>query len=811
MAIIRLTADNFESIELLANPARTFSSSSSGITGSVALFADSGPSIKDLEPTFGAAGRIANEDQIDLIRNATVMTASSLTNVESSISNYLNLVGSASVPVRSSKRQEILRFTPGVTLEENFFRKGVVKNSLFPYYRNQYPTAQWAYHNYNCLNFVTGGNLPASSVLIYPAGTGTVANENFNPLGAANAFTFDFYINPRYSSVNPGGEFKAGTILHMSSCYALSLITGSSMGIDGKKDGYRILLQLSASADIPPSLCSVVGNSVTTSQVGADAGYLFASSDNSLRRNRWHHVVARWGGPSVNNGTGSFVIDGVSDNSFVINSSSCMQVSATAPDTLDPDALFVGNFYEGSNSGLNAIALFFNPAASRDEGVLNFSDNYPSTDPMNFTFAHPLNAEIHDVKIFNSYKLMTRIQTNSTKGSSLTSDLLFYLPPFFTKDTRKRLILQTPFFDAKGSTEDPFNVALSFGIGAMSINLENFTKDFVTNQFPRLLDLTASRIDTQVNVPQTANYLLYESGSTRKRNLTVVPCDNGKFFPNFDLLKTIPGQGITNAASGTSSTASYSGSYDDRFVDDFGQKNYSWINLRNMVSMSNLVPGTVSATRNEDGSLLASLEGATPEDPGVSPGNILCVLQRTHDPSSNEVVFFDVSNMFYGDRIEPGTLVVEDLKVSGSADRMTFKLKDDKRGNLYRADCDTKHATWASVGNVIYEEGIIVIKSPNMPFFGQDSFRITFEGQKSVYTLEMLIPATTSLFNSSSNPTYRELAPTDYNNETADKFTYLTGITLHDNNLNVIGRANLAQPIIKRETDRVTIRLRMDF
>jgi len=36
-------------------------------------------------------------------------------------------------------------------------------------------------------------------------------------------------------------------------------------------------------------------------------------------------------------------------------------------------------------------------------------------------------------------------------------------------------------------------------------------------------------------------------------------------------------------------------------------------------------------------------------------------------------------------------------------------------------------------------------------------------------------------------------------------------VTLHDNNLNVIGRANLAQPIIKREEDRVVVRLRMDF
>jgi hypothetical protein len=195
----------------------------------------------------------------------------------------------------------------------------------------------------------------------------------------------------------------------------------------------------------------------------------------------------------------------------------------------------------------------------------------------------------------------------------------------------------------------------------------------------------------------------------------------------------------------------------------------------------------------------------------VSPGNILSILQRQHDPSSNEVVFFDISNMFYGDRIKPDTFILEDLDVSGSDGRMTFKLRDNGRGNLYRADALSDHAKWSSVGNILYEEGIAVIKTPHMPHFGKDSFRVTFEGDRSVYVLEVVIPAGHSQFNSSSNPSYQDLAPSDYPSELADKFTYLTGITLHDNNLNVIGRANLAQPVIKRDEDRLVFRLRMDF
>ena len=849
MAIIRLTADNFERLELLANPQRTFSSSSFGITGSVPLFPDltksrmtgSSSGIKDLEPTFGDAPSFITDNNLDLLRNACVVnaygytntgpddpqqTVEASTNIEGSMLKYLSLVNNVPTPVRSSKRQEVIRFTPGVKFEGNFFRKGVVKNILFPHYRMQYPTAQWSYTNYNCLNFVTGGNLPTDSVLIYPAGTGSVAKEDFNPLAPANGFTFDFYINPRYGSSTPGGDFKAGTILHMSSCYALSLVSGSAMHPDGGPDGYRLLLQLSASANILPSKCTIAGNTVTTVATDEDTGALFVSEDNSLKRNNWHHVSVRWGGPNVNKGTGSFVIDGDDINTFVINSSSIMQVSSSGTSLLDPDALFVGNFYEGNNYGTNAIALFFNPAAAQQEGVINFNDSYSQVDPGVFTFDHPLNAEVHDLKIFNRYKHDYEIESTAKVGSSLTNDLLFYVPPFFTKDSRERFILQTPFFDTKGSTEDPFNVALSFGIGGLEINLENFTKDLVTKQFPRLFNLTGSRINGTVSVPRTANYLLYDSGSLRKRNLTITPCDNGKFTPNFDLLKTEPQMGITGAVSGAQDTVLFSGPFNDRFRDDFGQLDFTMINLSDMVNTSSLAPGTLvteDLSRDESGrfekgpdlanigGVLTELEAATPEDPGVSPGNILTVLQRTYDPSSSEVVFFDVSNIFYGDKIKPGTVIVEDLNVTGSGDRMTFKLRDDQRGNLYRADSATQHATWSSVGNVLYEEGIIVIKSPNMPFFGKDSFRVSFSGERYVYVLEMMIPAVTSQFNSSSNVSYTDLAPSDYISETAKRFTYLTGIHLHDNNLNVIGRANFAQPIIKRESDKIVIRLRMDF
>ena len=88
---------------------------------------------------------------------------------------------------------------------------------------------------------------------------------------------------------------------------------------------------------------------------------------------------------------------------------------------------------------------------------------------------------------------------------------------------------------------------------------------------------------------------------------------------------------------------------------------------------------------------------------------------------------------------------------------------------------------------------------------------MTFQGERSVYVFEVIIPLEENTFNSSSNPQFKELRPTNNANEQATEFSYVTGIHLHDDNLNVIGKANFAQPIVKREADRIVVKLRMDF
>jgi hypothetical protein len=56
-------------------------------------------------------------------------------------------------------------------------------------------------------------------------------------------------------------------------------------------------------------------------------------------------------------------------------------------------------------------------------------------------------------------------------------------------------------------------------------------------------------------------------------------------------------------------------------------------------------------------------------------------------------------------------------------------------------------------------------------------------------------------------PLSASASPTDVDSD----FVYVTNINLHDENLNVIAKAQLAQPIVKRYGDRVLFRIRMDF
>jgi hypothetical protein len=486
------------------------------------------------------------------------------------------------------------------------------------------------------------------------------------------------------------------------------------------------------------------------------------------------------------------VIDGVERGTFTIPSAS-VALNRVAP--REPAALFIGNYYEGTNSGSNSITKFFGLDTAQREGLTILDLEAGVDEPDSFKFRHQLNAELHDVSIKRYYMSNRDIIASASIGplGANLDGTVFYLPPFFTKTSPTRTsvglrggVLQTPFFAIDGTTDDPFNVAMSFGVGGHYMNLENFTYDFASQKYPRLFHLSASEISVSTG-PESANDFLYDVPAVGLRNLLVLPCDDGNFIPNYDMLRVIgPGQ---------------------KYTDDLGVHDFAWINLDQMVS-SDLIKPALTA---ESGSFFTSIAGPTPEDPGIEAGASYAILQRTKDPSSNEITFFDLSNMFYGNRIYQKSLIISDPAMTASSGQVGITLRDNGEGSLYRADALTPHATWSSVGNVYYNEGIILIKDPSINFFGKHQFEMDFDGDQSIHVMKINVMLGPNDYNSSSNPAFLPVSASGYPNDPDPSFVYVTGINFHDDNFNVIAKTTLAQPFVKRRGERYLVKNKIDF
>lgn len=763
------------------------------VTGSLKIFANPSAREKDAHLVSAFVDTKSKAETLEsILRDLRLKVDSGALNVETATQRYLDMVNATPTAAKNSADMEILRHAPTTQYTINTAKKLFVQNGLMPYFRAHRPSCHWAYPNYHSVNFFTSGTyVPSGSAWLYP-NVQTTAHPSgcYSPTGS---FTFEFFINPRYGS--EFGTFNAGTILHLSSTFALSLVSGSSVGIDGQADGFRLLLQLSSSADVSPSL--------VTPGVGTGL-YAYQSDDNSLTCGSWHHVIVTWGTNRNDSGTGSFYIDGERKGTFVYNSASILPPGNLT--TGDPDVLVLGNYYVGNNSGSNVQIRFFAADTAEREGVYELDATTGIDYPASYSFTNQLNAELHDVSLREEYLTKAKAEAlgsaSPKRPAKAVTSYLFYLPPFFTPGapTLKEVngqggLLISPFHSVDEASKHPFSAPMSFGVAGRYNSLENFTRDFATGRYARLLELTASQFLDSTPGALTANDYLYATASVRLRNLNVLPCDDGDFRPNFEMVSPLD---LTD---------------DPRFVDDIGAPDHALISLRGMVTGS-----IYSSLYHQTGSMFSDVVKLLPESSSISPtavpAGLYTVHQRTQDATSNEVVFFDISNLFYGERIKPGSFSVTDPRMSGSFGRVSVRLQDDGNGGLYRADSRTARATWNHVGNIFYEEGIVVVKSPALPFFGYEGFDIEFEGEKTVNAMKLNVLVDAASYNTSSNTTWTNTlsASFDANRDPENqKFVTISGVNFHDENLNVVMRAQLAQPIVKRPGDRYLIRVKFDW
>lgn len=783
--IVPLRKEDINTHTIIARPSRTFSSSSAGEVGTVSIYPKVNRVLKEVTKTSGTLYSDTSAPAAASSLKASIIASS--INAEKVAAGYLAHARALTLSQRASKTKSITRYVPSFTQNKIRGRKNVIKNLLMPHNRPEGNSYNWSFSNYHCINFFSASGISNKYAIMYPNVTSSYAltssTQSQGNYVVTGAFTFDFHIKIKKPTET---SYKAGTIYHLSSCYAVSVISGSEKDEANRASNFRVLLQLGRSAGTKPSL-ALLGNSPND---------LIFSSSAIMSASTWHHVTIAWGSNAVNAGTGTFIIDGVNAGTFVVPSSS---INATYAQQYggNPDVLVLGNFYEGANSSTNAQALWFSDDPSERYGITQLVSSPATEGPGVYSLDHPLSAELHDISLMRDYYPS---QSDATPLRIDRNKYALYIPPVFISASPTRSfvsthggVLQSPFFEEDGTTSHPFNTTLAFGVGGKEINVENFVRDWATETWPRLHELTSSAISTTTDVKNADDHM-YGQATFGRRNVTILPCDDGKFFPRYDAFDDYA---------------------DDKTCDSFGDADLGWVSLENMVATSSLHLGSFEredvTSTNRRSNIERQLSKALPENPSEDPDNQLTIYNRTRDNSSDLVVMFDVPSAFYGRSIDRGSVKLVDSAYTGTLGAMKFVLRDDGNGNLYRADC-AEPATWNSVGNVFYDEGIILVKSPIFSLFGKNQFELSFRGYKKVNVMSLDVAAHPLSLNSSSNPSWNaSYSPTAVRQQKGSYHTWLSSVNIHDEDMNVIVRAKLAQPFLKEENDEVTFRVKFDF
>ena len=484
--------------------------------------------------------------------------------------------------------------------------------------------------------------------------------------------------------------------------------------------------------------------------------------------------------------------------------------------------------YGNSSSTASKTSFLFDSGSANTFGVKSLLGDITAGEGVSHTLDSPLSAELQEVRIFSKYRNDRDVDATARKGyyNFADEDLLFYLPPYFIPSSSVRQMMQSVTQTTRSASQTPFNTNLSFGQGGRLINLENFSYDLVTGNQALCYKLSAAApsgtwsnfsADDFDFIPATDAIFL--KPENRKRNLSVLPSDLGQLRPNLSLLDS------RVAALTKNSSTSF-------FVNDKKEEYVGMINLKNMIELGEQY-NDFSAFEEESGNVDSLVKRLFPNitvaraGSGNEAGDYkevshseaygqqsrvgLTVLNRTRDTNSSEIMFLDISNIFYGDSIKRESFSINDPLVTGSAGKIKLTFRDNGTGTLYRCDATGSHPTWSQAGIVLYEEGIACLTAPTIPPFGVNEFSTKFKGERNLHVLEMRVPISSEEARISSNPSYKKLAPTDLPSDREIGCNLITNMFLHDENLNVIGKVNLSRPIVRKDEDRYVFKFKLDF
>ena len=727
---------------------------------------------------------------------------------------------------------------------------------LEPYYKVQNSAIGSKFVNFNCFSFFEPSTL--SPALVYDANTEinkSGVTEEIYDWGNGD-FSIEFWIKLRDTN-------NTGTVIHYPGYFSVSVISGSETNESGFATNYGLGIayggtRTTLAADIPYNL-----NFGSTSHT--------EKSQYSLDKDYWHHCAVTF---KASSGDMCIYIDGklnkksklnanpTKDNTFgALVLGSYWQGNGTALQYLTDDQIqglqsstekaqkvSASDFVCQLNADVHEIRYWTKVLTTKQiNSYINttYTGSYSDHREKDLVFYVPGLFDV-DYRYLYTHLIKPRFrnidnqQTTAPRGfdynyGNLTASKKFGLRGVSGSIDATFTQLSDIFNAAPGvfkkAIAAPYNTNHANIGNFANVNVHAFAKDYANLNFPHLHHLSESLgdyLNTSGNTEPTEEYSptystnheltssFTNSLGHQARNCFILPCDNGDFRPDYNTLYHSTGSKFLSSNGfyvNTKNIGDVADLYDTGlfFIDDVYAARGSFLSPAQGSETTQR-----GDTRYNAGTDLFAVLDPDPTDTDIPDFSI---------PSAGDDLFageFDaedfpgplttvitIPQLYYGRQIKPGSIKLSSNLYNGNQGRI--ELRDNGYGTLYRHQASGSIADWNKVGDVFYGDGLIYIRHPSLYAFSDSDMEIEFKGENQINVFEASIPCTSAQFNSSSNPNYNRLIPSANDNETSDEFVYISTIYLHDENLNVVGKAKLSQPVIKRPENKYLFRVKLDY
>lgn len=641
-----------------------------------------------------------------------------------------------------------------------FGRGTIAQKQLFQKFRNSLATdSGWWCHNKYALTLNSyedpsdGTMLPA---LHYDNDSNVYGLEN------TDGFTIDCWIKPSPTQID------IGTIVHLEGNYALTLEPHADSVVDGVPQYYRVSWHWNTNA----------GDS-------AAAGTPDVSSNYLLRQGQWHRVTIRWS-QDFNNGKFDIWIDDVMD----VEDKNYSPANISSGNTV----LTIGCWNEDSTNDTRTLLDGY--AETQSQIWHNGTALNSYGDGKTISTSLQLNSMLGSLNCYNT--ALTQLELREENESQSmdperylwrftwqydTSDNVKTWHKLYFKGDGSKGNLDSFYkeglvevLDEEISRNTPYSVNAGHITGMPLVHVHGFCEEKVQGQYPVITGYPAI-----ADITDTDAYPEYD-GMTPASDRINYFIDHWKKWHWLRSMNTLL-------------------SHSDEPYQRRGIIEYSGANIGNLDEDKSLAHFYDDEKYTLSDETLAAAGSGLTQDSYATSAIKGSLSDSDFLPPFSTIINIPV--IYYGMRIKERSLVLE---WSDESTGKSYQLID-KAGILYHGMLGMNN----KVGHIDYENGLVCIFSPLLSTACLDNFSIAFDGEKDLNVMQFDLQMGKRSGTVSSNKSYKPLRPSSEANDNEAGVIGVSDVYIHDENLNILAKARLANPILKRANDSFLFRLRLDF